>query len=650
MSDTKASIHIAPVPSPSSTCPVPEHSSATEPEHDGSQDCGSCAPCRKAKHDRRMYRTRMLLATVLPFLLASLDLTVVATALPFIARHFGKTNQQTWIVTAYTLTSTAFIPAFGQLAEVFGRHDMLQLALGLMLVGSVMCAATSVWAVLILGRAVQGVAAAGFFSLILIVLADRVSLRENAKLNSFVQFFAGTAYCYGPVMGGYLTRASWRWCFIISIPISVTASVFLVLFVRKDLVKGKHSIWREPLAGLRSLDLVGTALFVASICLLILAVTWGGAAYKWSSAAVLVPLVIGALCLIAFPVWERSMEPGHTANRRLPRQSAMIPVSLFSRRDTIWLAIVQFASGAALYSVFYYLAIYYVLVEGSPPSKAGLDLLWYIAGISAGVVGASILCNVYPASTWVPLVLGTWAEALGMGLIAYGIHIQHKNILIGMTIISGFGTGVRSMPSNLMMTGVWPTKRAQGIALLRFTAPFGGTLALAIMGSVFNNKLADARGSFDLGSINPFSLFSGSSSSNVDVLAGLPPDVAAYIRSQAKYAVTWAFLSIMPILGLSCVTSLLLGNVWVKTKKAAVAQPEGSGTIAPQTEKSRTPGLQTESSGTPGPQAPDASYVLLEPYLFALLRGRQYLESKKMVWYPDEVPVSNANMIEEVKA
>ncbi|GAM85424.1 hypothetical protein ANO11243_034310 [Dothideomycetidae sp. 11243] len=596
-------------------------------------DCGKCAPCRKQKRKRRWFRVRLLAGTMLPFLLASLDLTVVATALPFIARHFGQTGEQTWIVTAYTLTSTAFIPAFGQLADVFGRHETLQLALAFMTVGSIMCAATHSWPVLLLGRALQGVSAAGINSSITCILSDRLSLQENAKVNSVVQFVSGTAYCYGPVIGGYLTRANWRWCFVISIPISVIAAGINFFALRKYLVKGTHSLFRSPLAGLRSMDFFGTALFVTAICLIILATTWGGGYYSWSSAAVLVPLILGLISFILFPIYEHLLEPGRAIHKHLPRQSAMIPLGLFSRPDITYLVIIQFATGVALYSIFYYLAIYYILVRGEPPSNAGLELLWYIAGIGTGVVLAILSCNVYPASTFWPIFCGTWAETAGIATIAYAVHIESARLLIAMTVVTGYGTGTRFMPCSLMVNGIWPTKRAQALSLMRFAMPFGGTIGLAIMGSVFNNKFAEGGFSFDTSSVSPVSAFSGSSSSNTDVLAGLPPAEADAIRAQAKTAVTWAFISITPILGLSCLASLLLGNVWVKSRAAVVETVESTAETAGDASGSeKAPVVVTPVT----PRDRHASYVLHESYILALIRGKKYMESKRMVWYPGD--------------
>lgn len=177
-----------------------------------------CLVCQKER-DSRTYRWKLICGLALPDILTFLDLTIVATATPYISSHFSTSphppypaNQSTnqpdkldelnWIVTAYTLTSTAFIPAFGQLADVFGRHAVLQLAVFLTLVGSTLCAAAQSWGMLLLGRALQGTGSAGTMNVVMIILADKVSLRENAKNNSIFAFIAGVGYAVGPEIGG----------------------------------------------------------------------------------------------------------------------------------------------------------------------------------------------------------------------------------------------------------------------------------------------------------------------------------------------------------------------------------------------------------------------------------------------------------------
>jgi hypothetical protein len=147
------------------------------------------------------------------------------------------------------------------------------------------------------------------------------------------------------------------------------------------------------------LDIGGTLLFIFGVGLIILGTAWGGSTYPWASAQVLAPIIIGSICFASFFAYEYLLEPGRLLARAFPRQVPMIPYSLFSRLDTLLIAILDFASGAgefsffpfslkrsiltapAMYAVFYYIGVYFTLVEAYPSSKAGVQLLYYIPGL-----------------------------------------------------------------------------------------------------------------------------------------------------------------------------------------------------------------------------------------------------------------------------
>ncbi|KAL5333817.1 major facilitator superfamily domain-containing protein [Aspergillus crustosus] len=579
------------------------------------------------KRWRRIYRWKLILCLFMPYLLASIDLTIVATAVPFIASHFNELNELNWIVTAFTLTSTALIPTFGQLADVFGRHAVLQLATALMLIGSTLCAAAQTWGMLLFGRALQGTSAAGLMTIITIILADGVTLEENAKNNSVFAFVGGISYSIGPVVGGYLTDANWRYCFVISIPIAFISHLIIYFFLRKDLKPGTYSHsgtrLRSLLPALATLDLVGTLLFILGVGLIILATAWGGSTYPWTSAAVLTPLILGSISFISFFVYEYFLEKG-SMGRLFPTQKPMLPYSMFKRRDTLLLAILQFAAGAAMYSVFYYVGVYFTLVEGYPASRAGVQLLYYIPGLGAGVYLAILLCTNPPAQTFLPLTLGTITETLGIALVTYGIHAQRTSLINGMMVLAGAGTGIRMMPANLHAVGIWPDRIAPALSVMRFALPFGGTVGVAVMGSVFNNKLAGLGGSaqgmrLGLGRGGVQSL---------EFVEGLDAAGQEEVRIRGRDAIMWAYIAILPILGVSLVTGLFMGNVWIKKK-----------------EKSRSGGGQEEEeSQTVGEVSKGESEIIYVPYLWAIFKGNveQYKHVSRPVLQADVVTEPNA--------
>jgi MFS family permease len=222
-------------------------------------------------------------------------------------------SQLNWVVSAFNLTSAVFIPFWGQFANVFGRYAAIQGSMLLMLLGSILCSAAPVttFAMLLLGRGFQGIGRAGLLIVAKAILADKVSLKENAKNNTIFTIVGGVGYGIGPVIGGYLTEVSWRWCFIINIPLAVIGLV-LAHFILRPVLLGPQKITRTDdnteeasqtfAARLNTIDFGGQILFIFGMGLFVLALTWAGAYYSWKDVKVIAPLVIGSVLIIIFPL------------------------------------------------------------------------------------------------------------------------------------------------------------------------------------------------------------------------------------------------------------------------------------------------------------------------------------------------------------
>ncbi|KAL7905849.1 major facilitator superfamily domain-containing protein [Trichoderma velutinum] len=533
-----------------------------ENRHTLGQPNQACTCAKKPGRNNTKYRIKLIAGLVLPYFLASLDLTVVATALPFIASHFHKFDQLNWIVTAYTLTSTAFIPFYGQFADVFGRHISLQVAL--------------------------------FFTVI------GITLEENAKNNTLFTIVSGSTYAIGPLIGGYV--------FVISIPIAVASHILLFFILRNELLEGTHfhkgSKWSAIFPALATLDIGGVILFIFAVGLIILGTSWGGSTFAWDSVQVLTPIIVGGALLPVFFLYEYLLGDDRILARLFPQQSPMLPLDLFSRKDTIVIAVIQFSAGAAMYAVFYFVGIYFTLVEGKPASQAGIQLLYYIPGISIGVYSAMYLCNRSPGQTFWPLLLGSVEEAAGLGALTWAVSASRPNIVSGMMVVTGAGTGSRFMPASLHVAGVWPERLAPAMSLMRFAMPFGGTLGLTIMNAVFNSKFASATSSLSMSSSGGnIGNISAQDIQSLDAITELPSAMQATVREAGRSGVEWAFISILPILGLSIFACLVLGNVWVK----------------PTVKKDKAAGSTSSSQGEK--EDTGASAVVYVPYLYALLKG-----------------------------
>ncbi|KAK2024339.1 major facilitator superfamily transporter [Colletotrichum zoysiae] len=536
--------------------------SASACGHQHDPAAGPCPTCKSARRAQLTYRCRLFAGLLLPFVVQALDVTIVASALPWIAADFHETGQLNWIIAAFNLTSAAFIPLWGQMADIFGRHVSMQACLVLMLVGSALCtgAPLTAFPVLLLGRAFQGLACAGLNILVRIVLADKVSLRENAKNWSFFSFLGGVlGWGLGPVVGGYITSgSSWRWCFGINLPIAFV-SMLVIYFVLRSELLGPQPIPQldettdtgrrtKLVKRLQTIDVGGQVLFLFGFGLLILGLTWAGATYSWTSPAVLATLVLGVLTSVSFLAWEYHMAPGGALARRFPWQKAMIPWELVRNRDIGLLCYTSFATGMAMYSVLYFCNIYFTMVKLWPADQAGVQLLYFTPGLGVGVYASAAMCNSWPRKTFPPIFIGSVFEMTGVGLLAWALYTEHNPTIYGMMALTGVGTGLRVMPVQLHGIGYFPKKIAAVISLMAVAYPFGGTLGLTIMTTVFNNASG-------IGNDSPLRDFG--------TLKSLPEAVQQRVTHEAKMGVVWAFVAITPFMVLCTVLASLLGNLYI---------------------------------------------------------------------------------------
>lgn len=431
----------------------------------------------------------------------------------------------------------------------------------IMMIGAALAAGAQAWVMLLFGRALMGVAAAGMLNIIKVVLADKVSLKENATNNTVFSLVGGISFGLGPVIGGYLTASNWRWCFILNIPIAACAMVAIFVLLRHDLVGPSPcdvpGRFNRFLYKLSTLDFGGLILFIAGVTLIILGTTWGGATYAWSSATVITPITIGALCFLTFFLYEHLMSPGRLISRLFPRQEPMMPLSLFHQKDLPLLAWISFSTGAAMYSIFYFVGIYFTLVKAYPASRSGTQLLYYLPGIGAGVYTAIFLATIYPRQTWPALFAGSVLETAGFAGLIPALRSGHLAAIAAMMALAGAGTGLRLMPETLHVAALHPTRLARALSVIDFCVPFGGTIALAVMGAVFNNKLVRTKPGGSASSAN----LATPAQSSLDAIAALPPPEQDAFRASARHAVELAFVSVLPIIGLAVVAALGLGNV-----------------------------------------------------------------------------------------
>jgi MFS family permease len=494
-------------------------------------------------------------------------------------------SQLNWIVSAFNLTSAAFIPFWGQFADVFGRYAAIQGSMLLMLLGSILCSAApaTAFAMLLLGRAFQGIGRAGLLIVAKAILADKVSLKENAKNNTIFTIVGGVGYGIGPVVGGYLTEVSWRWCFIINIPLTVIGLV-LAHFILRPVLLGPQKVTRTDdnteessqtfAARLNTIDFGGQILFIFGMGLFALALTWAGAYYPWKDVKFIAPFVVGSVLIIIFLFWEFLMLPGQFLATRSPTRRPMIPLNLLFTRNAGLLVYINLITGMAMYAVYYFVDLYFALVKEYSAGKAGVNLVYYMPGLGgtspypqhlpvhndtnltielAGAYLAIFAFNVWPLQTFFPLLTGCITEALGITILAIAINSNHLPLIYGMLALTGVGTGLRMMPGTLHGIAYHPDAIASIVSLMSLTITLGGTLATTIMLNIFNNVLSEAGISFNS--------VSSSTSSSLSELGSLPESELVFFQGKAQRGIILAFYAITAFMWLGVVVCFGLGNV-----------------------------------------------------------------------------------------
>lgn len=443
----------------------------------GSGEVRGQAPATAEDETPRYTRRETLLtmlSVLLVMLLASLDQTIVGTAMPRVIGDLHGFDRYTWVTTAYLLTSTVMVPIYGKLSDLLGRKPIFLVGLIIFLTGSALSGAAQSMNQLISFRALQGLGAAALLPIAIAVVGDLFTPRERARWQGITGAVFGLSSIIGPAVGGWLTEhASWRWVFYVNLPIGIIALLTLI-FLMPPLRRTATSV---------KIDYTGAALLIAGTVPLLLGLTWAGTEFSWASTESFGLFGTALVALAAFILYELRLERNHG--------QPIIEPSLFKNRVFSISVLITVISNMGLFGSIFFLPLFVQGVVGTSITSSGLLLTpLMMTAIVGSIVSGQVIAarGKYKANA----ILGMAISVVGTFLLLrLGEKSTNTDVVIAMVVL-GLGMGVGMSLYTLVVQNALPTKIGQATSALTFFRSIGSTVALAAMGSLMNSAYLPA--------------------------------------------------------------------------------------------------------------------------------------------------------------
>ncbi|GAA0926549.1 MDR family MFS transporter [Virgisporangium aurantiacum] len=493
---------------------------------------------------------------LLVLFVAMLSATVVSTALPqIIGALEGSQTQYTWVVTATLLAATASTPIWGKLADLFNKKVLVQAAIAVFIVGSVIAGFAQSAGQLIGARAFQGIGVGGLQALVQVAIAAMIPPRERGRYNGYLGGVMAVATVGGPLLGGVIVDTDWlgwRWCFFVGVPIALVALVVLQFTLHLPTFR------RENV----KIDYLGAGLIAAGVSLLLVWISFVDDSFGWLSWQT-AAMVGGSLAILAVAVVveTKAKEP-------------VVPLAIVRQRTTALAILGSLAVGMAMFGGAVFLGQYFQIGRGYSPTEAGLLTI----PMMAGVLGASIVAGRMITRTGrikPYIVTGSIVLVIGFGLLGMIDH-ETSMVYVGAAMLL-VGTGVGMTMQNLVLA-VQNTVSLRDIGAASATVAFfrslGGTIGVSVLGAVLARHVKDGitHGLAEAG----IKVSGAGDSLNV---SALPEPIAHIVRAAYGDATGHIFLISAGIAVVSVIAALLLRPVTLRTSLdlREVPAPTGAG-------------------------------------------------------------------------
>jgi EmrB/QacA subfamily drug resistance transporter len=414
-------------------------------------------------------KMEILFAILLGLFLGALDQTIVGVALPTIITELGGQALYTWTITIYLLTSTITVPFYGKLSDLYGRKPMLLIGIVLFLIGSALSGLSQNMEQLIIFRGIQGLGAGALFPVSLAVIGDLFTPAERGRYQGLFGAVFGLSSIVGPLLGGFLTeRVSWHFIFYVNLPIGLVA--LFVIWRLLPVVKRSDAS--------RNLDFLGAGVFIVAVTSLLIGLT-NKQTSDWNTfevgGLILIGLLLGALFVL---VESRAKEP-------------IVPLGLWRNRTYASSIIATFLVSFGFFGAAIFLPQWFQFVHGATPTNSGLYMLALLAGVITSSIGSGILVSKTGKYKLV-IVAGLALMSVGLWLMSNIRADTELPVLWAWMFVAGLGIGPTLAVFTIVVQNAVPMQ-ALGVATsnLTFFRQIGGSVGLALLGTVFGNRLTE---------------------------------------------------------------------------------------------------------------------------------------------------------------